>query len=438
MSIAQAACCTKSSFEKYSAGWLGKSPVQSPESVFQSTKEFGDRMNQKTSRVRIAAASFVALFLTSSLYLFTKDLGTIVSQQRKILEQAAKTASLRIPQKNLQGNGPRQNSQTLTDSQLSEALFKAELDLVVLADLDLVDTQQIPPLVIASSHPQHKKGQSLDLPESIIEELKQRRGASSPLEWTGTEWKITAVSPLEGSDYLTIVLHAPQGAFVWSLITHGLNYIILCLGFLFLGSMLISPIFRGRKSEGLLTEADDSQDLWDAKTQALQQKIVTDPLTQIYNRGYFDYFISSQHLRWVALEGCSMLVIDIDNFKQINDQWGHATGDDVLVSFSQFLKSFFRKSDKVIRYGGDEFVVMLSTTKLREALRISQNFIHSLKDQTFAKGIKITVSVGVAEHAIGESGKDWFERADAALYNVKSSGKNSAQAMDPSQLELVQ
>jgi diguanylate cyclase (GGDEF)-like protein len=384
-------------------------------------------MNQKTSRVRIAAASFVALFLVSSLYLFTKDLGTIISQQRKILEQAAKTASLWVPQKNPQGSSLRQNSQTLTDSQLSEALFRAELDLVAVADLDLVDTQQIPPLVIASSHPQHKKGQSLDLPESLIEALKQRRVASTPLEWTGTEWKIIAVSPIEGSDSLNIVLHAPQGGFVWSLLTHAINYLILCLGFLFLGSMFISPVFRKKRA---LETVDE--------THQLQQKIVTDPLTQIYNRGYFDYFISSQHLRWVALEGCSMLVIDIDNFKQINDQWGHATGDDILVSFSQFLKSFFRKSDKVIRYGGDEFVVMLSSTKLREALRISQNFIHSLKDQTFAKGIKITVSVGVAEYVMGEAGKDWFERADSALYNVKSSGKNSAQAMDPSQLELVQ
>lgn len=392
-------------------------------------------MNQKIFRFRIAAASFVLLFLTLSLYLISKDLGTFISQQRKLLEQAAKTAALWIPQ---QSGGPRQNSQTLTYSQLSEALFRAELDLVIVADLDLIDLTQAHPVIVATSHPRHKVGDPVSAPQDLLDRIAKRQTSSTSLEWSEQEWKMSAAVPVEGSNRWAVVVHAPQGAFVWSLITHILNYIVLCLGLFILLAAVFSPFRLKSRAKHQEDPTASDEAPWEQKHQLLQQQLVTDPLTKIFNRAYFDYFISGQHLRWVALDGCSMLVIDIDNFKKINDKLGHSVGDEVLLGFAQFLRSFFRKSDKVIRYGGDEFVVMLSGTKTPEAFRISQNLIQSLKSQNFGTGIKITVSVGVAEYILGESGKAWFERADAALYNVKHSGKDSVQSLDSKPLELLQ
>lgn len=159
--------------------------------------------------------------------------------------------------------------------------------------------------------------------------------------------------------------------------------------------------------------------------QNLQTQLITDPLTKTLNKAYLQHFLDPKNLQWVQNEGCSMLVIDLDNFKEVNDTKGHALGDLVLQNVGTFLRSFFRKTDKVIRFGGDEFVVLLPGTQLKEAARIAQNFIESFRKSPMEQGLLLTASVGVAQLQNSESGKDWLERADAAMYEAKHSGKNS-------------
>jgi len=170
--------------------------------------------------------------------------------------------------------------------------------------------------------------------------------------------------------------------------------------------------------------------------QNLQHQLITDPLTKTLNKAYLTHFLDPQNLQWIQNEGCSMLIIDLDNFKNVNDSRGHSLGDLVLQNVGTFLRSFFRKTDKVIRFGGDEFVILLPGTQLKEAARIAQNFIESFRKSPMEQGLLLTASVGVAQLQSKESGKDWLERADAAMYDAKHSGKNSFRSQSES-LEIL-
>jgi diguanylate cyclase (GGDEF)-like protein/PAS domain S-box-containing protein len=173
------------------------------------------------------------------------------------------------------------------------------------------------------------------------------------------------------------------------------------------------------------------------KNAQLQQQMITDPLTQVLNKHYLSYTLEDKNLKWLKTESCSMLLIDLDDFKQLNDRYGHQFGDQILKSFGQFLRNFFRRSDKVIRYGGDEFVVLLPGTGLKEASRIAQNFVEALRKTRFDDQTSLTASVGVAELGAEDSGRDWFERADAAMYGAKHEGKNAFRLQTTEELEVL-
>lgn len=172
------------------------------------------------------------------------------------------------------------------------------------------------------------------------------------------------------------------------------------------------------------------------QNQQLQQQVITDSLTKCLNKQYLHHFLEEKNLRWSSLEGCSMLVIDLDNFKSINDTHGHVIGDTLLQNFGIFLKSFFRRSDKIIRYGGDEFVILLPQTHLKAASRIALNLQESLKKTPFPMSDILTVSVGVAQLQKDEPGKTWLSRADSALLTAKRSGKNRVHLQDEEELQL--
>jgi diguanylate cyclase (GGDEF)-like protein/PAS domain S-box-containing protein len=172
-----------------------------------------------------------------------------------------------------------------------------------------------------------------------------------------------------------------------------------------------------------------------SKNIELQQQVITDPLTHTLNKQYLYHLLDEKNLKWMSIEGCSMLVIDIDNFKQVNDSYGHAKGDQLLQSFAHFLHGFFRRSDKVVRFGGDEFIVILPQTDIQSAARIASNMNEKLHKQTFSPAL--TVSIGVAELRLDEKGDEWLERADRALYQAKHAGKNAVRVNDLSQLEVL-
>ena len=176
----------------------------------------------------------------------------------------------------------------------------------------------------------------------------------------------------------------------------------------------------------------------------MRHELRTDELTQLYNRRAFATHAMTE------LEFCvssnsdlSVLILDIDDFKLINDQYGHAVGDEVLIQVSQIIKSYVRKSDCVYRWGGEEFVCLLPVTGLFEANQVANKLVAKISDTDFnisnVVTLNLTVSIGVAQWVEGESiSRDTLVRADKALYNAKQNGKNAAVAADYKEAQSIQ
>ena len=123
----------------------------------------------------------------------------------------------------------------------------------------------------------------------------------------------------------------------------------------------------------------------------------------------------------------TILVLDIDHFKRINDRYGHSAGDRVLVETARRLRENCRESDSVFRFGGEEFVVLLSQTDENGAFAIAErirNAIATMSTQYAQTGIHVTASIGIACLNRGEGLHAWFDRADRALYLAKQTGRN--------------
>lgn len=156
----------------------------------------------------------------------------------------------------------------------------------------------------------------------------------------------------------------------------------------------------------------------------LDEENKTDPLTHVYNKAVFRPFIEEQI---TAGSGFALFIVDVDDFKNINDTNGHMTGDDVLIAFASNLKSVFRTTDMVGRFGGDEFyVIMQDVRNVEDVLSCGGKICKAARDAG-SGGIKcgITASVGIAlypEH--GKNYKELLEQADKALYKAKENGKD--------------
>jgi diguanylate cyclase (GGDEF)-like protein len=117
-------------------------------------------------------------------------------------------------------------------------------------------------------------------------------------------------------------------------------------------------------------------------------------------------------------------VADIDFFKQINDRFGHPYGDEVLMLFAALMRDTFRDSDKLFRFGGEEFVILLSNCALGDALAAFERFRSAVAAHRFPQVDKVTVSIGVTSMRLHDTGSSAFGRADQALYLAKRSGRN--------------
>lgn len=159
--------------------------------------------------------------------------------------------------------------------------------------------------------------------------------------------------------------------------------------------------------------------------QALRQLSETDALTGVFNRRYFQ---ASLDLAIAQAGRCgtelALLMFDIDHFKQINDRFGHATGDQVLQVCCQRLAERLRHSDLLCRLGGEEFGVLCSQTNLAQAVTLAEALRALLAGETIGDAGQVTASFGVAEWRMGETADDLLGRADAALYTAKRAGRD--------------
>jgi len=150
----------------------------------------------------------------------------------------------------------------------------------------------------------------------------------------------------------------------------------------------------------------------------------SDSLTGLWHHGYFQYLLgeevksaSSKKLFF------TLLMIDIDDFKNFNDAYGHQAGDAILKSISNIFREAARKIDIIARYGGEEFTIILPNTKKKEALVVAERLRKSVEENEHMKNI--TVSIGVASFPEdGEEKEILISKADRALYKAKSTGKN--------------
>ena len=164
----------------------------------------------------------------------------------------------------------------------------------------------------------------------------------------------------------------------------------------------------------------------------LEQMASTDKLTGLFNRQALDALLT-QTLKDVKRDGfpLSTVMLDIDHFKSVNDQYGHASGDIVIAAVAGLLKEKLRKNDIVARWGGEEFLLLLRDCPLNEAVRLAEEIRQSVSELaiTLPKEIaRVTVSAGVAEHVPEETARAFFIRADDALYRAKAAGRNRIEA----------
>jgi len=160
----------------------------------------------------------------------------------------------------------------------------------------------------------------------------------------------------------------------------------------------------------------------------LELMATTDKLTGLFNRQALDALLEQVH-KDVQREPypLSVLLLDIDYFKSVNDRYGHVAGDAVIVAVSNLIKTKLRKNDIVVRWGGEEFLVLLRECSLLEAGHLGEQIRTALQDvetEWQGQGIKVTASLGVAQFEAGESIDDFFGRADGALYRAKDAGRN--------------
>jgi len=155
----------------------------------------------------------------------------------------------------------------------------------------------------------------------------------------------------------------------------------------------------------------------------------TDGLTELFNRNHWENCLKAEFKRWTRSNSASSLVIlDIDHFKNVNDTYGHTVGDDVIRHLSTLIRQHVRETDISGRYGGEEFVILLADTPLENAQIFAERLRKEVAQSTVKHNdidLSYTISLGIAEIDKSiKSYEEWIEHADDALYCSKESGRN--------------
>lgn len=156
---------------------------------------------------------------------------------------------------------------------------------------------------------------------------------------------------------------------------------------------------------------------------------ITDDLTQLYNARYFYKKLEEEIDRLMRYkQPLSLLFTDIDDFKKVNDRYGHLKGDKVLKMAGRIIQDFLRKTDTAYRYGGEEFTVLLPGTGIEAAMNVAERIRKGFESQDLSlianETLKISVSIGAAQFKPGEEMEAFVKRTDDALYVAKQKGKN--------------
>jgi diguanylate cyclase (GGDEF)-like protein len=179
----------------------------------------------------------------------------------------------------------------------------------------------------------------------------------------------------------------------------------------------------------------------EARIQDLKKDLIHDSLTGLKTRRFFEdrarvYLSNIEKIEegkrrdWFGFRNLSFLFVDVDNFKKINDIYGHAVGDEVLKSISETISENVRGGDVAARWGGEEIMIMLLGANEDDARSKAENIRKSVEDQSFeiVPGLKVTISVGVAMYTKGINLDQLVKNSDLALYKAKEKGRNNVVA----------
>ena len=197
--------------------------------------------------------------------------------------------------------------------------------------------------------------------------------------------------------------------------------------------LILITLFWALRQRVLLTQLRNRNELLlrlkqqlNDSNEKLSDLAMRDSLTGLNNRHAMEsQLLSAENRKNRYGEAFVLLVIDADDFKQVNDQFGHNVGDDVLNIVAKSIVQRIRESDAAARWGGDEFLVLLPKVTLMDANKIANDLIQSLSTAHPVAHSAISISIGIAQSSKEDSWKDTFSKADSALFKAKKSGKNT-------------
>lgn len=179
---------------------------------------------------------------------------------------------------------------------------------------------------------------------------------------------------------------------------------------------VLEPEFKKQISKILANISDSLEMLYDVATK--------DEKTGIYNHRFFKTVFEMEFAKAKRGSKLSLIVIDIDFFKKLNDSYGHLIGDEILKQLAGVLQEELRKYDVLARFGGEEFFVLLPNTNLKKATMVAERLRRNLWKNKKLEKYKVTISLGVTEYKNKDSMNKMIQRADSALYTSKKNGRN--------------
>jgi len=198
------------------------------------------------------------------------------------------------------------------------------------------------------------------------------------------------------------------GVFLWD----QLNYILIVQ---YIFSTLITLLFSYAFADRMLHQQT-----------LLKELSIKDPLTDAGNRRAMEEKLLeiTEQDRSANTQNPCLILIDLDEFKKINDQYGHSTGDNVLRDFADVVRQKLTKNDHLYRFGGEEFVVISHKRNQENASILAEDLRESIDQYNFNQNLHVTISLGIAEYKPDETGFEWLGRADSAMYKAKDAGRN--------------
>ncbi|MES9927917.1 MAG: GGDEF domain-containing protein, partial [Candidatus Thiodiazotropha sp. 6PDIVS] len=204
-----------------------------------------------------------------------------------------------------------------------------------------------------------------------------------------------------------------------------LNLMYAVVGFVVIEILLyLGIIYGSRKLHRVVDQ--QTQEIYRLK-EFYKERSERDSLTALYNHRYFnERLLQEMHRAQRSDSHLSLMMCDLDDFKEINDRYGHLAGDEVLEGVASMIREVVRSSDFAGRYGGEEFIIALPETHTDDAVKIAQRLIESIASYDCSKlsGHQITASVGVAMWDARQNLSSFIHNADQALYQAKLKGKN--------------